>query len=237
MKCLFISDLHLDPSRLELFEAFSRFLKRESRKNNSVFILGDLVEAWVGDDDDDPMVLELKSLLKTCSDDVRLFLMHGNRDFLIGEEFCSESGVTLLPDPTPLALGEDTFLLTHGDSYCTSDRDYMQMRTVLRSQTWQRDFLSKSLQERKQQALDLRRKSQAANANKPENITDIVENEAIAALEAWNCNGIIHGHTHRPGIHELKRNRKRYVLGAWERCAWIVRFDNHIQLECIALNS
>ena len=235
MNCVFISDLHLDPTRPELFEAFDRFLTRESQGSDAIFILGDLVEAWVGDDDDDPMVLALKSLFERCSEDTKLFLMHGNRDFLIGKEFCSKSGVTLLPDPTPFALGERTFLLTHGDSYCTSDRDYMTMRAVLRSASWQKDFLSKSLKDRKQQAADLRDKSKAANANKPENITDIVQKEAIAALEAWDCDGIIHGHTHRPGVHRLTENRHRYVLGAWERCGWIARFAGRLQLECLAL--
>ena len=143
MRRAFISDLHLDQKNEDRFLRFQEFLNVESDRLEEIYILGDLVESWIGDDDDSEFAKKLKETIRGASQKSALFIMHGNRDFLIGSAFCSETGVTFIPDSTRLAEG---LLLAHGDCYCIDDHDYQEMKTLLRSEDWQKEFLSQSLQ-------------------------------------------------------------------------------------------
>ena len=235
MRALFVSDIHLDESRPVLLEAFLRFLHRESRLNDDIYILGDLVEAWVGDDSDEPVASALASLFRECSERCDVHFMHGNRDFLIGDAFCRESRMQLLPDPFVLRLGSRFAMLSHGDAFCTADSSYQHMRKVLRSKAWRSSFLSRPLRERKELASGLRKMSREANSNKAANISDVVESDAMTAMEQLGCDDIIHGHTHRPGVHDLGNGGRRFVLGDWGRCAWVAKFREDLALECVPL--
>ena len=234
---LFLSDLHLDATRPVHMEALDHVLNKAAHAGESIYILGDLVELWVGDDDDSEFATRLRSMLMQHSNRTEINLMHGNRDFLFGERFANETNVNLLPDPTVIQIGGNPVLLAHGDAYCTSDLEYQKMRSLFRSRQWQSSFLAESLSARHEFARNLRSQSAEANANKAENITDVVEQDVRDALSEFGCKTMLHGHTHRPGMHDLGDGRKRYVLGSWERCAWIGRATNDIQLECVSLST
>jgi len=229
---IFISDLHLDNPDSPAFQRFAECLAVEGQRVDEIFILGDLVEMWIGDDDDS----EIASALKTTLSDVSapVFLMHGNRDFMFGEAFAQASNIHLLSDPY---VTNDGLLLSHGDAYCTDDKAYQTMRKTFRSAEWQSQMLNKSLSERKAFGASLRQQSQASNANKATNIMN-VNDSAIAQAMGDQHHILIHGHTHRPGIHPLQDtlNRTRIVLGAWEYCGWLARqHEDQVSLECFSL--
>ena len=144
MKRVFISDLHLDENESVLRDALAHFLKTQCSDADELYILGDLFEAWIGDDDPREHSRTIVHMLSTltCS----LFIMHGNRDFLIGDQFCRETGAKLLKDPTVISIGDENVLLSHGDSFCTLDIDYQKLRPILRSKEFQREFLQKELE-------------------------------------------------------------------------------------------
>lgn len=225
MSRVFISDLHLESEQDPKYRTFQQVLQSACDNGEEVFILGDLVDVWIGDDDDSSFAKTLISDLRSCSSQVPLHVMHGNRDFLYREEFESLTGATLLTDPFVLDLEdlEERILLSHGDAYCTSDAPYMQMRLLLRSAEWQNQVLSSTLEERRALARSLREQSKASNELKAENITDVVDAEIERDLFEHDCKKMIHGHTHRPGIHALCNSAKRMVLGDWDRCGWLVR--------------
>ena len=229
---LYLSDLHLESPDTPVFRTFADLMQRTSGEAESIHILGDLTEVWVGDDDDGALALALTSVLKDAASRCRVTLTHGNRDFLFGEAFAARTGIELLPDPH---LTDDGTLLSHGDAFCIDDEAYQQMRALFRSTEWQRDVLSQPLEARRELARNLREQSQATNANKAENIMDVATREVDrVALEA-GARRLIHGHTHRPGCHAHAWGF-RYVLGAWERCAWIARQSAPGQepvLECL----
>ena len=230
---LFISDLHLEFESAPAFKRLEELLTVESSCVDEIYILGDLVEMWIGDDDDGPVASSLKALFKKHSQTVRIYLMHGNRDFLITESFTNSAHIQLLSDPY---ITHDGIYLSHGDAYCVDDVEYQQMRTLFRSETWQADTLSKTLDERKALGHMLRSQSKANNANKPGNIMDVNTTALQQALLTTDCHVVIHGHTHRPGIHS-DEDTKRYVLGAWERCGWLCRQTNdELRLECFSLS-
>ncbi len=234
MRCSFISDLHLDSATPQRNEAFQRFLRAESARCDELYILGDLTEAWVGDDDDSPFADFLRSELKNAAARCRIHLMHGNRDFLIGEIFARACAIQLIRDPYVIERGSRRILLCHGDSLCTDDLAYQQTRAVLRSQDWQSDVLARSLADRRALADSLRAQSRAANANKPANIMDVSADAVAHAGRIHSADAIVHGHTHRPGIHAIAdvshRQRVRYVLGDWDRCGWVLRLDDDFTL-------
>ncbi|XOV81840.1 MAG: UDP-2,3-diacylglucosamine diphosphatase [bacterium] len=232
MQRLFISDLHLDDPVAPAFLRFQECLVAESRRVDELYILGDLVEMWIGDDDDSETADQLRQILTATSARLPVYLMHGNRDFLFGDKFANETGVTLLSDPH---LTPDGLLLSHGDMLCTDDVDYQKMRTLLRSDTWQQDILSKSLGERKAFGEALRAQSQENNANKPSNIMDVNDAATAQLMSGYHAHVLLHGHTHRPGVHEHELFT-RVVTGAWERCGWLARqHDKVLQLECFSL--
>lgn len=227
MSRVFISDLHLDSEFDAKYAAFKRILQHASREQHELFILGDLVEVWVGDDDDASFAQALKKDLHDCSKATTTYLMPGNRDFLYREDFAEQTGFTLLPDPFLLEANDlaNPILLAHGDAYCTSDHAYMQMRQLFRSVEWQDEILSKDLEFRRNLANSLREQSKAANQLKAQNITDVDEAELCKDLDQHSSSCMIHGHTHRPAKHLMTQNRTRYVLGDWGECGWMLMQD------------
>ena len=218
-RCLFISDLHLDESRPAVTAALESFLE-QNRDCQALYVLGDLFEAWVGDDDDSRLAADTRAMFKRFSGSgAALYFMRGNRDFLLGETFCTAAGGQLLPDPTLITLDGTRTLLMHGDSLCTADRDYQRFRQMARDPRWQTDILSRSLGERRTLASELREISRDATSNKAEDILDVTPAEVERVMAEHGVNCLIHGHTHRPARHE-QQHGTRWVLGDWGRTGW-----------------
>jgi UDP-2,3-diacylglucosamine hydrolase len=225
MSLLFISDLHLHPSRPEVTQAFYRFLAtHQTNTIEALYILGDFFEAWLGDDDDTPMYREVIQHLHDYSQQgIPVYFMHGNRDFLIGEQFAQSANVTLLVDPTVITYNDECYLLMHGDSLCTRDSDYMAFRQMTRTTEWQKKILSLSLDERRAYANSLRKTSQSMTSLKADDILDVTPADVVKVMSEHNVSTLIHGHTHRPKTHTLAINgspAKRIVLGDWEAYGW-----------------
>jgi len=227
---LFISDLHLDPERPAVTELFLELLDTRARGADAIYILGDLFEAWVGDDDTGPMNLAVCEGLKKCAvAGTPVFIMHGNRDFLLGARFATASGCTLLGDPTLIDLYGTPTLLMHGDLLCTDDTEYMAFRRMVRDSEWQRQLLSRPLQERQQMAREMRDRSREQTGGKPESIMDVNKEAVIKTMTDHRVQRLIHGHTHRPAIHDLLISgepAQRIVLGDW--------YEQGSLLECTA---
>ena len=226
MTTLFISDLHLDESRPEITAAFYDFLKDRASKADALYILGDFFEAWIGDDEDSSLSREVISALKQLSDSgVKLFVMHGNRDFLLGSIFCQQSGATLLPDPSVVNVYGKKILLMHGDSLCTSDSEYMAFRLQARSTAWQEHLLSHSLEKRRELVAYMRSQSKSMNSLKSEDIMDVCLTDVISEIDKAGVNTLVHGHTHRPDKHVFntkKTSAVRWVLGDWGDKVWFI---------------
>lgn len=234
MQRIFISDLHLDNPDADAFVRFAECLATESTQVDEIYILGDLVEMWIGDDDDSPTAARLSEVLAATTRQCPVFLQHGNRDFLFNNAFSKATGVALISDP--YCTG-DGVLLSHGDLLCTDDAEYQSMRTLLRSDAWQQDILRKTLDERKAFGQALREQSKSSNANKAANIMDVNVEATTALVQTHKpaASVLIHGHTHRPGVHH-QTGYTRIVTGAWEVCGWLCRQqDTHFQLECFSL--
>jgi UDP-2,3-diacylglucosamine hydrolase len=227
---LFISDLHLDPERPAVTELFLELLESRASAADAIYILGDLFEAWVGDDDTGPMNIAVCTGLKKCvTSGTPVFVMHGNRDFLLGTRFATTSGATLLDDPALIDLYGTPTLLMHGDLLCTDDIDYMAFRKMVRNSAWQRQLLSRPLEERQQMAMEMRDKSRQQTGGKPESIMDVNQDAVIKTMTDHNVQRLIHGHTHRPATHDLLISGKpaqRIVLGDW--------YEQGSLLECSA---
>ena len=229
MTALFISDLHLDAGHPETIRRFTTFLQREARDARELYILGDLFEAWIGDDDDEPGLAPVLAALRDVTrSGVACAVMHGNRDFLIGERFCAATGCRLLGDYERIELNGEPVLLTHGDLLCTDDTRYQKLRGQLRDQAWQRDFLAKPIAERRRIAADLRQMSAAEIAAKAEDIMDVNQGTVERTMREHGVRRLLHGHTHRPAIHDFTldgRPAQRIVLGAWYEQSSFVRWD------------
>ena len=232
----FISDLHLDSARPAVTRALADFLSSHTHCT-ALYILGDLFEAWPGDDDDSVIARRTRQLLRAYSDaGPELFIMRGNRDFLLGEAFCEAAGATLLQDPTLIELNDKPTLLMHGDSLCTADSDYQQFRRKARDPDWQRELLAKPLSERRALADELRAMSSEATSMKSEDIMDVTPAEVDRQMRAHGVGQLIHGHTHRPARHDVD-NQLRWVLGSWENEAWFLQASkNSINLYNIVIN-
>ena len=228
MTALFISDLHLTAGDAETTGRFVEFMAGPARAARELYILGDLFEAWIGDDDDDPRLAPIVTALRELTDaGVACALMHGNRDFLLGRRFCAETGARLLGDYERITLNGQPVLLTHGDLLCTDDTRYMTLRTELRSAVWQRDFLARPLDERRQIASDLRQLSATEVAAKDDYIMDVNQAAVERAMRDHDVTLLVHGHTHRPAVHRFDldgREAARIVLGAWYHDPSIVRW-------------
>lgn len=240
MSVTFVSDLHLDPSRPAVLDALSR-LCSGLRSGDELFVLGDLFEVWIGDDDDDVFSRSVVEVLREVSRRASVSLLHGNRDFLLGERFAAETGVALLPDPFVVERGGYRLLLSHGDAWCTRDAEYQRLRAWLRTPGWCTETLARPLAERREIARAMRAQSRTSNSNKPESIMDVTEPEVSACARTHGADTVVHGHTHRPGIHLLPNARsdaRRYVLGDWDRCGWALTLDaNGFALACLPLGA
>lgn len=224
MTTLFISDLHLEESRPDITGAFLGFLKHKVPGAEQLYILGDFFEAWIGDDERTPLQEKIAGALKEVSDNgTRVFIMHGNRDFLLGEDFCARAGATLLDDPTLINLHGTPALLMHGDSLCTADVEYQKFRANMRNPQTQQLILARPLKDRQQMARQLREMSMATNRGKAEAIMDVTPAEVVQVMEDHEVSLLIHGHTHRPAEHRLQvngQNARRIVLGDWDENVW-----------------
>ncbi|OOG25365.1 UDP-2,3-diacylglucosamine diphosphatase [Thioalkalivibrio denitrificans] len=218
-KTLFISDLHLDRERPHILTLFERFLRHEARDADALYILGDLFEYWIGDDDDAPHLSGLADALRALSESgVALYFTHGNRDFLLGPAFAERTGMRLLDEETVIDLYGRRALLMHGDSLCTDDHEYMAFRDMVRTGHWQADFLARPLAGRREEAEAMRRRSRENGRTKAPEITDVSQASVEDAMRRHDVDLLIHGHTHRPKIHDLLvdgRPAQRIVLADW----------------------
>jgi len=218
-RCLFVSDVHLDAAAPQAQQQFLDFLRAQAPGARALYILGDLFEIWVGDDDREAEgSAVLAALRELTRSGTACFLLHGNRDFLIGEDFCRRTGCQLLPDPVIAELDGERVLLTHGDVLCTDDHSYQELRTIVREPSWQRRFLSLPLSDRRLLANEARAGSRAHTARTIPTIMDVNAAAVTAAFKVARVRRIIHGHTHRPAVHDALLDGQpvqRIVLGAW----------------------
>jgi UDP-2,3-diacylglucosamine hydrolase len=226
---LFISDLHIDSNCPEITQQFLSLIGGEARAAEALYILGDLFDSWVGDDspdaDQQAAIAGLKAL---TASGVPCFVMHGNRDFLLGEKFCAMSGARLLPDPLVMTLYGERVLVMHGDALCTDDRPYQRLRATMRDGGWQRRFLALSASARRSLAGAARAGSRAHNQGLTYSISDVNATSVAHVLRAGAVGTLLHGHTHRPGIHALDvdgRPCTRIVLGDWHNGGSALRWD------------
>jgi UDP-2,3-diacylglucosamine hydrolase len=216
---LFISDLHLSPDQPEIVELFLRFLGHRAQRAEALYILGDLFDAWIGDDNEIAPIPTILNALQTLqASGCKLYIMPGNRDFLLGEEFAKKAGATLLADPTLINLHGTPTLLMHGDLLCTDDVAYQQFRQQIRNPALIADFLSKPIPERRVVAAEMRKQSGDINAAKSEDIMDVNAQAVEKFILDNGANMLIHGHTHRPDEHDIDLNgihACRIVLADW----------------------
>jgi UDP-2,3-diacylglucosamine hydrolase len=218
-RTLFISDLHLDGATPGMTELFLVFLRTEARASDALYILGDLFETWIGDDDEEPVRARVRAGLRALTDaGVPCFIQHGNRDFLLGADFMAASGCRLLEDPVVRELGGRRFVLSHGDALCTQDHAYQRFRRVVRSATFQRTWRGLPLGLRRGLASLARRRSRAYTRRLPDSIADVTPAAVTELLRTTGAEILVHGHTHRPDVHHLQmdnHSRTRIVLGDW----------------------
>jgi len=229
MTTLFISDLHLDENLPKLTELFVHFMREKAPAAEAVYILGDLFEAWVGDDDNRASTQVFIDELRALSDKgIPLYVMSGNRDFLFAEGFAERTGCQLLVDPTVIDLYGTQTLLMHGDSLCTDDVKHQESRSMLRSADWKSRFLSQPLNDRIQQAKEYRSMSRKHLKDAPNAIMDVNNDAVVDTMQQYDVLQLIHGHTHRPKIHSLtlgEQAAKRIVLGDWGEYGSVLHCD------------
>lgn len=219
---LFISDLHLSEERPQTLQLFLNFLQQRPQAGDSLYVLGDLFDAWVGDDDDAPLATSVRNAFRQLTDrGVKLFIQRGNRDFLLGKRFMQATGGTLLPDPYKITVAGHPTLLMHGDLLCTDDLAYQKARKKLRNPVFQWLAMRKSLPARRQMAADYRKRSGEVTAMTAADIMDANVDTVVRYLEQHSATQMIHGHTHRPMVHQHALSQglpaTRYVLDEWHR--------------------
>ncbi len=218
-RTLFISDLHLDAAAPDTIELFRKFLHTEASASDALYILGDLFESWIGDDDDEPARARVCAALRELTrGGVPCFIQHGNRDFLLGRGFMDRSGCQLLPDPVVRDIGGKRFVLSHGDALCAEDHGYQRFRRIVRGGALQRCWSGLPLALRRNVAALVRGRSRAHTRQQPEYIMDVTPAAVTALLRATRADVLVHGHTHRPAVHHLQlddRQCTRIVLGDW----------------------
>lgn len=232
---LLIADLHLEEERPDITRAFLHFLGGRARGAEALYILGDFFEVWIGDDAISPFQRGIAQALRQLRDSgTAIFLMHGNRDFLLGQGFCREAGCTLLNDPCQVSFNGETVLLMHGDSLCTQDLDYMRLRRILRNPLTLWILRHLPLNTRHRLARALRNGSRDQGRMKAQHITDVHGPEVPRVMAAQGVRTLIHGHTHRPAVHQLEidgQAARRIVLGDWHEQGWALQVDaNGFQL-------
>ena len=229
MTTLFVSDLHLDPERPAITELFGRFLDGEARDADALYILGDLFEAWVGDDDPSEAGTFVAARLKALADaGVPVCFIRGNRDFLLGDAYAKRAGMTILPDPAVILLQGEPTLILHGDLLCSDDTAYQQFRTQTRDPRWQAQFLAQPLAARLAFAAQARAASKARYgelqaSGQSETITDVSPATVREWFARYGIRRMIHGHTHRPAIHDEGDGATRIVLGDWYQQGSVLR--------------
>nr|WP_238437500.1 UDP-2,3-diacylglucosamine diphosphatase [Pseudomonas chlororaphis] len=226
---MLISDLHLIDARPDITRAFLDLLGGRARSAQALYILGDFFEVWIGDDAMTPYQLSICQALRELSDSgTQVFLMHGNRDFMLGKAFCKAAGATLLKDPSVVDFYGEPVLLMHGDSLCTRDEAYMRMRRYLRNPVSLWILRHLPLRTRHKLARKLRNESRAQTRMKANDIVDVTPDEVPRIMQAFKVRTLVHGHTHRPAIHKLQigdQAAKRIVLGDWDRQGWALQVD------------
>ncbi|WOT04097.1 UDP-2,3-diacylglucosamine diphosphatase [Shewanella youngdeokensis] len=230
-RTLFVGDLHLCADRPDITQAFLTFLDTQLDATDALYILGDLFEVWVGDDIAEPFANQLAEAIKLASLKLPIYFIHGNRDFLIGNEFARRSGMTLLPEVFCLNLYGINTVILHGDSLCTLDKPYQRFRTFrnLSSIKWLYAHLPKS--KRLGIAAKLRNNSKSSNQQKSATIMDVEPCAVLELLNRTQTQQMIHGHTHRPAIHQLANNQRRIVVGDWyEQGSMLSVSQDHIEL-------
>lgn len=231
MTTLFVSDLHIEADRPDIANQFLQFLETEALNADALYILGDLFEFWVGDDDPNEHYAWIKQgLRKLTKKNIPVFFMHGNRDFMIGQDFADETGITILTDPYVVEIHGETVLLSHGDIYCTDDIQYQAVRKMTRDPKWQATMLTRSLEERISFSEQARADSKAHGDNIDQAITDVNQAAIKSALRQANVTLMLHGHTHRPAVHEIEvdgKQARRIVLGDWYQHGSVVRWDRN----------
>ncbi|WP_339842707.1 UDP-2,3-diacylglucosamine diphosphatase [uncultured Halopseudomonas sp.] len=241
MRYLFISDLHLQPERSDITRAFLHCMDTRARLADELYILGDFFEVWLGDDEQNSLATEvINALARLSAAGTRIYVMHGNRDFLLGKRFCRAAGCTLLPDPHVVQLNGEQVLLMHGDSLCTDDLAYMKMRRLLRNPLSLFILNNLSLAQRRKIGRKLRNESREQTRQKPSDITDVNLGQVAETMRKHRVRTLIHGHTHRPVVHQMIMEgepAQRIVLGDWDTSGWYLEVDeNGYRLESFPLS-
>ena len=216
-----ISDIHLYPQNTGTYDKFENYLQSIKSDADQLYILGDLFEYWIGDDGLDLIGHRraVEILQDVASSGIKIHIMHGNRDFLIGDDFVGLFDGTLIPDPYTLHVNDESILLMHGDSLCTDDIAHQRYRAIVLDPAWQKDILQLSLDERHNRAKEMRMESQKGRITKDPDIMDVNLDAVVAAMEEHDVRTLIHGHVHRTAVHELTvsgNKARRYVLGDWD---------------------
>lgn len=231
MAQLFVSDLHLEDARPDIIRAFFHLLDSLQDQFDELYLLGDIFEVWLGDDTPSHCADQLADRLRALADaGIRVFLLHGNRDFLLGAHYAARCGAQLIEEPVLLQVAGRNALLMHGDALCTQDTDYQAFRRMVRDPQWQQTFLAKSLEERISIGRQLRDKSQQSAKEKADYIMDVSQDEVVAVMEQHQVSLLIHGHTHRPATHSVQLTSgtaTRMVLGDWYKQGWYILADDH----------
>ncbi len=227
----FISDLHLTPQRPDATAWFENFMTNAVGVMDEIYILGDLFEVWVGDDASDMLGQgRVEGIMQSVSSaGMKLWFMHGNRDFLVGEAFAKRTGCTLLPDPSVITLDNEKALLTHGDALCTHDVEHQKARTQMLTSKWKAAFLNKPIEDRIDTAWLMREKSEAGKRGKSAEIMDVDQREVENVMRQHGVLKLIHGHTHKPAVHEFMLDHctaRRYVMGDWYTQKSMLFYDN-----------
>lgn len=227
---LFISDLHLSEATPQIEQGLYRFLE-EKGDVDRLFLLGDIFEAWIGDDDDSEIAMRFADAMKKLADrGTAIFFMRGNRDFLVGEPYLKQFNAELLGDTAEISVAGSPALLMHGDLLCTDDVDYMAFRALAHNPDWQAEMLAKPLSERRELAKHLRAMSKEAASNKAEDIMDVNQDAVANTMQEHQVKRLIHGHTHRPCRHAM-RDSERVVLGDWNTTGWyLLERDEMLEL-------
>lgn len=236
---LFVSDIHLEENRPDITEIFFRFLSQEIKHADALYILGDFFEAWIGDDNLTDFNCQVMNALSSVTQTgFPIYLMHGNRDFLLGKKFLHATGCRLIPDEYVINLAGTPTLLMHGDTLCTADTAYLKFRKKSRNWFIQQLFLMKSLKKRQAVAADMREKSKLYTSTASDKIMDVTQAEVERVMLKHHVNHLIHGHTHRPAVHHFELNNQpatRTVLAAWHEHGSVLVCDDTGKQEMVVL--
>lgn len=240
MRTLLVSDLHLEDQRPDITRAFFCLLDTFQGNVDRLFILGDFFELWLGDDIVSDTARRVAQRMRSFSNDgCDIFIMHGNRDFLLGNEYASQCGAQLIGEPYPTSLAGEDCVLMHGDSLCIDDTEYQAFRKMVRNPAWQQQFLAKSPQERIAFGRQARNQSQEDQKQKSKDILDVNDDAVRDLFKQENVPLLVHGHTHRPAMHNLQLEgvpKKRVVLGDWDKQGWyLLATDDSLQLDVFPL--